>query len=78
MGLFENMVVDKYTSLSLSVVKCIKTYIQMVNPQTREEWKHIENSLLSIVKNTRISDQLPLDMKDKYLAYNEPVVFEDR
>jgi hypothetical protein len=72
------MVVDKYTSLSLSVVKCIKTYIQMVNPQTREEWKHIENSLLSIAKNTRISDQLPLDMKDKYLAYNEPVVFEDR
>ena len=31
---FENLVVDKYNSLSFSAVRCLKTYIQIINPKT--------------------------------------------
>lgn len=71
----EGLVVDKYSALSLSAVKCIKTYIQIVNPKSREEWLHIEASLLSICKNTRLSDLLDLSIRNRYINYQDPIQF---
>lgn len=50
----------------------------MVNPKSREDWLHIETSLLSVSKNTRLSDQLNLKIHDKCQSYKEPVEFDDR
>jgi hypothetical protein len=71
-------VVDKYNALSLSVIKCIKTYIQMINPKGREDWLHIEASLLAIAKNTHLSDQLNLAIPNSYEDYKKDMQFDDQ
>ena len=49
----------------------------MVNPKNSEQWLHIEESLLAIARNTYISDQVDMNIQDKYEEYQNPIEFED-
>lgn len=35
------MIIGKYTKLSLTALKCIKTYIQMSNLRDEQEWEDV-------------------------------------
>ncbi len=64
-GFFAGLVLGKYNELSLSALKCIKTYLQMVNPRTAEEWQPIQESLLAIARDSRLSTLLDLALRDE-------------
>lgn len=34
----EKTIIDKYESFSITAMKCIKTFIQMINPKEKEDW----------------------------------------
>lgn len=59
---FEEVVVRQYNELSFSALKCIKTYIQMVHPHSREDWQHIEVSLLHILQKVHLAGVFDLQL----------------
>lgn len=48
----EKAIIGKYSQLSLTALKCIKTYIQMADPREEAEWADIEETLMRIIENT--------------------------
>ena len=72
-GLLEGLIVDKYHQLSYSATRCLKTYIQMRNPKSKEDWQHITDCLLRVLANTRLSDLIALSLEDPFQNYNQPV-----
>jgi hypothetical protein len=46
-------------------MKCIKTFIQMVNPRERSDWETIENTLVRIMTDTQLRELLEQERRDE-------------
>ena len=68
-ALFTNLVIGKYHALSLSAIRCIKTYLQMTNPRSSEQWQPLLTALNAIATDTRLSHTLDLALPDPAAKY---------
>jgi type I site-specific restriction-modification system R (restriction) subunit len=50
----ERVILGKRTPLSITAMKCIKTFIQMANLRDEKEWEDVEQTLLKIIKSTLV------------------------
>lgn len=73
----ESLVIDKYNNLSFSAVRCLKTYIQIVNPKSEQSWAFIEDALLNILRNTHLSDLVDLNIPNEFEDCSKPIELQD-
>ncbi len=54
----EECIINKFSAMSYTAMKCIKTFVSMTNPKKSEEWDPIEQTLVKILSNTHLRDLL--------------------
>ncbi len=76
-GSIKYSVIGKYNALSLSAIRCIKTYLQMTNPRSSEQWQPLLTALNSIAIDTHLSHVLDLNLPSPAVKYTEELVPDD-
>ncbi len=64
-GNLQKTIIGKYGPFSITAMKCIKTFIQMVNPRERSDWETIENTLVRIMTDTQLRELLEQERRDE-------------
>ena len=58
-------------------MRCLKTYIQIVNPKSEQSWAFIEDALLNILRNTHLSDLVDLNISNEFEDCSKPIELQD-